>query len=64
MAESDNALAPKFKGVNRLIDFVMQRVPANMFPQAGARLLKLLKVNVTQLQKQIFRPLNWMYCVN
>jgi len=56
MAKSDNALAPKFKGVNRLIDFVMQRVPANMFPTSGRTLVETAQGKRDPITEANFLP--------
>lgn len=56
MAESDNALAPKFKGVNRLIDFVMQRVPAGMFPTSGRTFVETAQGKRDPITETHFSP--------
>lgn len=51
-----NALAPEVTGVNRLIDSVVQRVPADWFPTAGRLFLETAQGKKSPITEQDFKP--------
>jgi hypothetical protein len=51
-----NKLAPQMTGVNKLIDFVAQRLPANMFPTNARTLLETAQGNRDPITESNFSP--------
>lgn len=56
MAEPKNALAPKVTGVNKLVDWVAQRLDPSWFPTAGRTLLETAQGNRTPITEANFSP--------
>jgi hypothetical protein len=56
MPQPTNKLAPKFTGVNRLIDFVMQKVPANMLPTSGRTFVETVQGKRDPITESQFSP--------
>jgi hypothetical protein len=53
---ADNKLAPKLTGVNRLIDFGMQRLNPQMFPTSARTLIETLQGNTSPITETQFSP--------
>lgn len=53
---ADNSLAPQPTGINRLLDFVVQRLPANKFPTAARTLLETAQGNRDAITEGHFSP--------
>jgi len=53
---ADNKLAPKLTGVNRLIDFGVQRLNPQMFPTSARTLLETAQGNRTPITETQFSP--------
>ena len=51
-----NSLAPKVTGVNRMIDFVMQRLPADKFPTSAQIFLKSVQGDRNPITEKNFSP--------
>ena len=56
MPQPANKLAPKVTGVNKLIDFVAQRLPASMFPTNARTLLETAQGNRDPITENNFSP--------
>ena len=53
---ADNALAPEVTGVNRLVDWVAQRLPANKFPTSARTLLETAQGKHDPITESHFSP--------
>jgi len=51
-----NKLAPKVTGVNRMIDFVMQRLPARKFPTNAKIFIETVQGNRNPITEKNFSP--------
>jgi hypothetical protein len=56
MPQPANKLAPEVTGVNRLLDFIVQRLPANMFPTNARTLLETAQGNRDPITESNFSP--------
>jgi hypothetical protein len=56
MPPSANKLAPEVTGVNRLVDFVAQRLPAHIFPTNARTLLETAQGNRNPITEGNFSP--------
>lgn len=56
MAEPSNALAPQVTGVNRLIDWVAQKLDPKWFPTAGRTLLETAQGKKDPISESHFSP--------
>ena len=53
---ADNMLAPEVTGVNRLLDWVVQRLPANKFPTSARTLLETAQGKRDPITESHFSP--------
>jgi len=53
---ADNKLAPEVTGVNRLVDWVAQRLPANKFPTSARTLLETVQGKRDPITESHFSP--------
>ena len=53
---AENALLPKSTGANKLVDFVMQRLPADRFPTNARTLLETVQGNRDPISEGNFSP--------
>lgn len=56
MPQPTNKLAPEVTGVNRLIDFVVQRIPAKMFPTSARTFIESVQGNRGPITEGNFSP--------
>jgi hypothetical protein len=56
MPQPTNKLAPKFTGINRLVDYVVQRLPANMLPTSGRTFVETTQGNRDPITESNFSP--------
>ena len=56
MPQPANKLAPQMTGVNRLIDFIAQRLPASKFPTSARTLLETAQGNRDPITESNFSP--------
>jgi hypothetical protein len=56
MPSPKNKLAPETTGVNKLLDYVVQRLPANMFPTNARTLIETAQGNRNPITEGNFSP--------
>lgn len=56
MPQPKNTLAPKVTGVNKLVDFVAQRLPPRMFPTSARTFLETAQGNREPITESNFSP--------
>ena len=56
MPQPTNKLAPEVTGINRLLDFVVQRLPAGKFPTSARTLIETAQGNRDPITEKNFSP--------